>query len=283
MNKITVLLALFFAFQASAQKVVDKAIIKMHTEIVFPENPNATAGGDGPGGGGGMMGMRDMEITTNVFYKGDNTKLESVTDFGTSYTFMDRKTKRTTTLMEAMGRKQGFYSTDEDAAIMQKSMDSMRTVRRDSLEKMGLSFAAPAEPEITYTEETKKIAGMNCKKAIIKTVDRQGVANEQAIWYSPDFVMGEGFTMTSQGGGGMRMMGFNPSGLDKIKGFPMEYEITRQNGMKIHMTVTKIQLDANIDDKAFEIPKGYDIKPASEMQGQGGRTMFRMGGGGGGQ
>jgi hypothetical protein len=248
--------------------------------MVFPENPNATAGGDGPGGGGGMMGMRDMEITTNVFFKGDNTKMESVTDFGTSYTFMDRKTKRTTTLMEAMGRKQGFYSTEEDAANMQKRADSMRAVRRDSLEKMGLSFAPPAEPEITYTEETKKIAGMNCKKAIIKTKDRQGVVNEQAVWYSPDFVMAEGFTMTSQGGG--RMMGFNPAGMDKIKGFPMEYEVTRQNGMKIHMTVTKIQLDANIDDKTFEIPKGYDIKPASEMQNMfgGGRGGFRMGGGG---
>jgi hypothetical protein len=245
--------------------------------MVFPENPNAAAGGDGPGGGG-MMGMRDMEITTNVFYKGDNTKLESVTDFGTSYTFIDNKAKKTTTLMEAMGRKQGFYSTAEDAANMQKRTDSMRAVRRDSLEKMGLSFAAPAEPEITYTEESKKIAGLVCKKAIIKSKDRQGVMNETAVWYCPDFVMGEGFTMNSQGGG--RMMNFNPTGMDKIKGFPMEYEITRQNGMKIHMTVTKVQLDADIADKTFEIPKGYDIKPASEMQNfGGGRGGFRIGGG----
>jgi hypothetical protein len=143
---------------------------------------------------------------------------------------------------------------------------------------MGLSFAAPAEPEITYTEESKKIAGLVCKKAIIKSKDRQGVMNETAVWYCPDFVMGEGFTMNSQGGG--RMMNFNPTGMDKIKGFPMEYEITRQNGMKIHMTVTKVQLDADIADKTFEIPKGYDIKPASEMQNfGGGRGGFRIGGG----
>jgi outer membrane lipoprotein-sorting protein len=57
----------------------------------------------------------------------------------------------------------------------------------------------------------------------------------------------------------------------------MEYEIVRQNGMRIHMTVTKVQLDPNIDDKTFEIPKGYDIKPMSEMQGQGGGMRFRMG------
>jgi hypothetical protein len=279
MNKIIVLFALFFAIQASAQKVVDKAIVKMQTEMVFPENPNAAAGGDGPGGGG-MMGMRDMEMTTTVFYKGDNTKMETASDFGKNYTFIDRKAKKTTTLMEVMGRKQGFYSTDEDAAVMQKRMDSMRAVRRDSLEKMGLSFAPPAEPEITYTEETKKIAGMICKKAIIKSKDRQGVVSETAVWYSPDFKMGEGYSLSGGGGGGMRMMSFNPTGMDKIKGFPMEYEITRQNGMKIHMTVTKVQLDADIDDKTFEIPKGYDIKPASEMQNMfgGGRGGFRMGG-----
>jgi len=37
-------------------------------------------------------------------------------------------------------------------------------------------------------------------------------------------------------------------------------------------------LDANIDDKMFEIPKGYDIKPMAEFQQQGGR-MFGRGGG----
>jgi hypothetical protein len=60
----------------------------------------------------------------------------------------------------------------------------------------------------------------------------------------------------------------------------MEYEIVRQNGMRVHMVVTKVQLDAEIADKTFEIPKGYDIKPISEMGGPGGGGRFRMGGGG---
>ena len=77
--------------------------------------------------------------------------------------------------------------------------------------------------------------------------------------------------------GGMSMM--SVSGMEKLNGFPMEYETTRQNGMKISMVVTKVQLDADIDDKTFEIPKGYDIKPMSEMGGQreGMRMMFRGG------
>jgi GLPGLI family protein len=271
---ITVLL-ICLSFQGMAQRVVNAAIVKMKTEMEFPENMSAAPGDDG---NRMMMMARDMEISSTVFYKGAQTKIETTTEgFGTNYTFIDRNTKRTTTLMEVMGKKQGFYATDEDTENMQKRMDSLRAQRRDSLEKMGLKFAS-SEPEITYTEEKKKIAGLECKKAIIKTRNQQGELNETAIWYCPDFVMGEGYGVTGQGAGGMRMMGFNPAGLNKIKGFPMEYEIVRQNGMKIHMTVTKVELDANIDDKTFVIPKGYDIKPMSEVQGPGGRMMFRVGG-----
>jgi hypothetical protein len=74
----------------------------------------------------------------------------------------------------------------------------------------------------------------------------------------------------------MSMMGGAIPGLDLINGFPMEYEMVRGNGFKMHMTVLKIQPDAQIDDKTFEVPKGFDIKP----MGQGGdmmRTIFRNG------
>jgi len=70
------------------------------------------------------------------------------------------------------------------------------------------------------------------------------------------------------------------NGQDHIEVFPKEYQIERNNGMKMHMTVTKVQLDAVIEDKVFEIPKGYDIKPMSEMQGGDGRMIMRMGNGG---
>ena len=46
----------------------------------------------------------------------------------------------------------------------------------------------------------------------------------------------------------------------------------------MNMEVTKIELDPVIDDKVFEVPKGYDIKPMKEMQGQfgqGGRRANR--------
>lgn len=290
MKKLPLFLLLGLALQVQAQRVVDKAVVKMNMLVTFPES----WGGGGPGGGGGddnaIRMPRDIETAMTIFYSGDQTKIETVSDFGKNYTFIDRKEKKTTTLMEMMGRKMGFVSTDADAEAMSKRMDSIRAARRDSLEKMGLRFS-DGGPEILYTEEAKKIAGIACKKAIIKTKDRQGQVTETAVWYAPEFKMGAGFGTSGGsgsaqgGGGGMRMsMSMNLPGMDKLNGFPMEYEMTRQNGMKTSMVVTKVDLEPKLDEKTFEIPKGYDIKPMSEMGGQGGmRMMFggqRMGGGG---
>ena len=258
----------------SQARVVDKAIVKAQTEITFPEN----MGGGPPGGGDGNVMMArpgSMEAGITIYLKGDMTKVESTTDFGNNIVISDRKNKKTTTLIEAMGRKTGFYSTDEDDAAMRSRMDSVRNARRDSLAALGIPIGQPAKPEIEYVNESKKIAGINCKKAIVRSKDQRGQVNETVVWYAPDFKMATGTTMGG-GRGMMAMAGVN--GLDQLEGFPMEYEIIRNNGMRIHMQVTKVQLDANVDDKVFEIPKGYDIKPMSEMQGPGGRGMFRMGG-----
>lgn len=274
MSKYLLTIACIFlaAYAYCQTKTVDKAIIKMQTEIVFPENPNP--GGAGSDGNVMMARPGGMEATTTVYYTPDMTKTESTTDFGNNITIVDRKNKKTTTLIEAMGRKTGFYSTESDEAAMRGRMDSVRAARADSLRKLGIPVGQPSKPEIEYFDETKKIAGYACKKAILKSKGQRGEINETTVWYCPDFKLPEGYSMGGGGGRGMMMMaGMN--GLDQIPGFPMEYEFERSNGMKMHAVVTKVQLDAQIDDKIFDIPKGYDIKPMSEMQ-NGGRMMFRM-------
>ncbi|HMP88377.1 MAG TPA: hypothetical protein PKE63_13950, partial [Lacibacter sp.] len=102
----------------------------------------------------------------------------------------------------------------------------------------------------------------------------RGEEQQQAVWYSPEFKAGENFRMNDM----MRMA--NVPGLNKLKGFPMEFEMTRPNGARTFYQVTKVDLKAKIDDKVFVIPKDYDVKPMSEMnQGGGGRGnfIFRMG------
>jgi hypothetical protein len=287
MKQSLTLLALFTTAVAFAQpRVVEKAIIKAKTEITFPEN--FSPGGQGGGPGGGREGMsftmpRDMETTTTMYYTPDFMKVESLSDFGNNIVITDRINKKTTTLIEAMGRKTGFFSTDAEAEQRNARQDSMRNARRDSLALLGLTFR-DNKPELIYSEETKKVSGITCKKVTIKTTGQNGQVSESVIWYDPSFKIAPSSTKAGAnpggfGGGRSSMMAGGIQGLELIEGFPMEYEMTRGNGFTIHMTVLKAQPDANIDSKTFEIPKGFDIKPQSSMENGGGgmRMIFRNG------
>ncbi|MEY4628994.1 MAG: hypothetical protein RLZZ595_1320 [Bacteroidota bacterium] len=271
-------------------KIVEKAIVKAKTEITFPENFSfGGPGGGGPGGPGGEGGFtmpRDMETTTTMTYSADYMKVESLSDFGNNVVITDRKKKVTTTLIEAMGRKTGWFTSDAEAEAQMRKQDSTRKARRDSLAELGLNFT-DNKPELIYSEETKKVSGYTCKKVTIKTKGQNGQVSENVIWYNPDFKLAESSTAASANGGGfgggggrgrMSMMAGIP-GLDQINGFPMEYESVRENGFKLHMVVLKVQIDPAIDEKSFEIPKGFDVKPQSTFEGQGGmRMIFRSGG-----
>lgn len=289
MRQLTVPLLALCTLAAHAQpRTVEKAVIRFKTEVTFPENFVGNAGGEGGGGQMMMMAGGGMEASSTLYLSGDRSKVETVSDFGNNIVITDRGAKRTTTLVEAMGRKTGYYSTPEDEQAMRARMDSMRNARgeaernarRDSLQRAGFTFGPPAKPEIEYLDEKKRIAGMDCRKAVIRTRQR-GQVVENVVWYSPDFRLPDGIGLGGGGGGrGMSMTSMvGIPGLDQLQGFPMEFETERGNGFKTHLTVTKVQLDHAVDDKIFEIPKGFDIKPMSEMQNGRGGFMMRMGGG----
>ncbi len=278
---------LFLAFQTYAQpKIVEKAIIKVKTETTFPENfSSGVAVGPGGGDGQGFSMPREIESNSTMTYTPEFMKMETLSDFGNNVVITDRKNKKTTTLIESMGRKTGFYSTDADAEAQKARMDSMRNRRRDSLAALGIVFK-DNKPELIYSDETKKVSGMVCKKVTIKSIGQNGQVSENVVWYNPDFKIAPASMAPSGSGGGfgggrgmMSMMAGVP-GMDLIQGFPMEYEMVRNNGFKTHMIVTKVQLDPSIDEKIFEIPKGFDLKPASSFENGGGmRMIFRNGGG----
>lgn len=294
------------AFYVSARQAPDRLIVKSKTEITFPENPNRSADGDG----GGPTGM---ESKSTVYYKGDLIKTYNQSDFGNNTVIIDKKNKRTTTLTEAMGRKTGYYITEEDEIKMkedaQKRMDSLRAARGESNTQMQNPNNTAREPEIEYTNDTKKIAGLNCKKAIIKNRSRQGEVSETIVWYTPDLKKpadypamgnmgggGGGFARSfrigrgggAPNGGGPRGagggFGFGGSaGFDKIDGFVMGYSISRPNGFKMQTEVTGIEVNPDINDKVFDIPKGFDVKPFSEMRSQQNSFFIQAGPPGGGQ
>jgi len=263
---------LFMATLTHAQQVVNEAVIQMKTETT---NPNADANGpavSNDGEGRMMVRIGEGEIKSKMYFKNGMTKVESDMGMGTSQVIIDSKEKKTTTLFEAMGRKMGFYTTEAD---MQRMMAGGNNNGTDSTRQQRMPQQFTPEVFIEYLSDAKKIAGMECKKALIRYKDRRGQEVQQEVWYNPEFVLGEGFRIRDV----MRMA--NVPGLEKLKGFPMEFELTRQNGAKVHYQVTKVDLTAKVDDKTFVVPKDYDVKPMSEMNqgGRGGNFQFRMGGG----
>lgn len=227
---------------------------------------------EGDGGGNRVMIINGMsaggdDTKTTVFYKDDKVKIVNDGGMGRSTIIIDKTQKKTTTLIEMMGNKTGFVSTEEDELKQRKRIDSMMGARRNAV----------TDISIDYTDETKKIGGYNCKKALIKTSHENGHTDSLYVWYTPELKMAEGFTFRGAGGmfGGS---GATLSGFDKLNGFPMKYEMKMRRGMTMSIEVTKIDTEKSIDDHEFDIPKGFEIKPISEMRGPGGGMQIRIGG-----
>jgi hypothetical protein len=262
-------------------KMVNQAIITTSTNIIAPEEEDISQiqpQGEGRGGGFNFRNMLDGEIKSTTYIK-DNlvkTSFKSETAKGTIY--RDNVAKVTTTITEIMGNKTGMRSSDDDQIEMKKRMDSMREERAKTDTNMKRRTRnVDFKSEVAYTEETKKIAGYNCKKAYIIT-DKLLRKDSLAIWYTPEWR----FPNVSSTGGtsslGMMSSFFGGAlNFDKVNGFVMMYETKMPRGRVMEVKVTKIELDKEIAAKEFEIPKDIEIKSMKDMQGQGGVRMI-MGG-----
>lgn len=105
------------------------------------------------------------------------------------------------------------------------------------------------KPEIKLTDETKKIAGYTCKKAIIIMDD----GTEAEIWYTEE-ISAEKLKGTK---------------LDKLgtPGFPMQYT-TSQGPMQMKFTATAVDEKFKANKKFFsmEIPEGYKIVTLEDLK-----------------
>jgi hypothetical protein len=232
---------LLFNNTFAQQQTVNEAIIEATLDITLPELNLPP-----PPDGVQIRRFGDGELKAKIFYKNGNMKMETDMGSGKNYVFYTVENKTTTTLSEIMGRKMGYYSNEED---------NKKILAADTNQKRIQAF----KPEvfIEYLSDSKNVAGITCYKAIIRYKNMKGEEKQQALWYTPDFRIGEEFKMAT-------LLRGEVPGINKIKGFVMEIEIVRTNS-KVFYTVTKIDLKATIDDKTFVIPKGYDIKPQSEM------------------
>lgn len=91
-----------------------------------------------------------------------------------------------------------------------------------------------AATEITNVDGSKKIAGYNCKKAILS---QKGI--ETDLYYT-DKINAKHFQYS------------------KVDGFPLEFTEAFMS-MKTHYKATKVK-EEKVDDSAFEVPDDYEMK-----------------------
>ncbi len=270
--KITLLIGLTVTgIAAFAQpNEVPMATVNITTTIVAPEGEDVS---NIQNQGDGRMNFRnfgDGETKSVVYIKNDMVKTVAKSDMGRTTTIRDNKAKLTTTLLEIMGNKTGFYATDEEQEQVKKSMDSMMRARsKDSVARPAPKQSEASQIDLVLTEETKKIAGYDCKKAYLITTKLMIIKDTATVWYTPSFKVPN---FTPSGAAGAIVSFTNPgntsNGLEKIDGFIMRYETKMRRNRTMIMEVTKVDLAKDIADKEFNIPKDFDVKSMKEMRSQ---------------
>ncbi len=100
----------------------------------------------------------------------------------------------------------------------------------------------------------KKIAGYECKKAIVETKNQKGETNKTDVWYCEKL---QGVSNTSSGMGTFK----------GLKGASLEFS-AQQGPMKIQMTATNVSTAPVADSKFVISTEGYTEIKAEDLKKQ---------------
>ncbi|MFH1161216.1 MAG: DUF4412 domain-containing protein [bacterium] len=169
-----------------------------------------------------------------IMIKGDKAKSEIQTPMGAQIEITNYADKTKVGLINMMGQK---YAIQETADEIQQDMKD---------DPLG---------QVQLTDETKTIAGYNCKKAIV-TMDDDGSKTTYEVWYNNEF--------------GAINSNFDNALYKDINGVLMEFTmITPQFTMQFSAIAVEKK---SVSSKEFEIPAEYTLTTKEELQ-------SKMGGG----
>jgi GLPGLI family protein len=181
----------------------------------------------------------DME--NKVTFKNGKVLTEMTSMMFTNQTVIDENGMLM--LMEQMGNKIAIKQTKDE-------MEKDATKQKDK----------QADPKIEYINETKTIAGYECKKAIITIVGKDKKEQKMDVWYS------EKFANPNKEGKG-KGQGF----MKGLKGMPFEYS-GDQGGIKFKMIAKEVSIDPVADSKFNLSTDGYKLMTMEEIKAlQGGK------------
>ena len=165
--------------------------------------------------------------TSTVYIKGPKSRTEMVSSLGTQATIID-DTKNTVTIIKEYGDQKYIITlTPADWRDVNRKFENVT---------------------FTYSDDTKKIAGYTCKKAIGKLPD----GTTFTVWYTPELVPdNKDFQYANR----------------SLPGLAMEYESAMGN-LRVTYTVSRISFNP-VPAAKFDIPRsGYRIMTYQESKGK---------------
>ena len=169
-----------------------------------------------------------MPKTLKLFIKGNKSRTEMKTGFGTTIVLFDGDDKSSVVLLDMMGQKYAMKMTHED--MEKENADVPETV-------------------VEVTDETKEIAGYTCKKALVKSVD-DADDFEEFVYFTDEL--------------GSGILNANNPLFEDIDGVMLEY-VNNENDMNMKMEAISVE-KKKVSDDMFEIPEGYKIVTQDELQ-----------------
>ena len=190
----------------------------------------------------------EIEIVT--YMKGERSKSETSSMMFSNVVYFDGKL--ITNLSESMGNKTGYTATKEEMDGMDKNK------------------APESKPKIEYINDKRTIAGYECYKAIITSIDKDKKERQTIVWYTDKLKPMSGAVRRAN----RRGMSVD---LSELKGMPLAMESTmNMQGMEVKSVMIATEVSTNVIDDSVFVPntEGYTMLTFKEFQ----EKMRAMGG-----
>ena len=157
-----------------------------------------------------------------IYFKNGNMRTETRSEMGTMIIFQNTNSDELVTCADMMGNKIAIKTS-------KARMEKMKSMFRDSI----------GTPDIKYSDETKMIAGVKCKKATVTYKEKNFPPME--VWYTKE----------------LDVANSSESNIEGIDGFVMEATALK-DGIIIGSKITSFER-ISVPDSLFKIPEGYKM------------------------
>lgn len=204
-----------------------------------------------------VFGQKTTQVIYNMSIASDNPQMQSMQSMfdGSKLEILanDKFCRADMTLGSLTSTSTIIDVTSQNAILLMTSMAGNIAMKLNA-DELKEKNAEQNNISVTLTDSIKKIAGYNCKKAIVATDD----SIKFDMWYTTDLNIGD--------------LSGTPLAYDKIPGVPLEFSM-HKGPVNMKCTATKIDLNATVDSGTFDmtIPEGYKLMTLDELKKMGGQ------------